>query len=69
LSNRSPGIVFNEDGSLDMYLQYEQPSKGKFANWLPIPKDGFFAVIRFYAPTTRVIEGKYVPPSIVKVDN
>lgn len=69
LSNLSPGIFYNEDGSLDMYFQYEQPSKDKFANWLPTPKDGFFAVIRFYAPTKRVIEGKYAPPSIKKVNN
>ena len=69
LSNLSPDIVFNTDGSLDMYLQHEQPSTDKFANWLPLPKDGFFAVIRFYAPTKRVVDGKYIPPSIEKVDN
>ena len=69
LSNLSPGIVYNEDGSLDLYLQFEQPSKDKFANWLPIPKDGFFAVIRFYAPMQKVIDGKYAPPSINKIED
>lgn len=69
LSNLSPGIIFNEDGSLDMYLQYEQPSADKLANWLPIPKAGFFAVIRFYAPKKDVIEGEYSPPSIDKVSD
>jgi len=68
LSNLSPGIAYNKDGSLDMYFQHEAPSKDKFNNWLPIPKGVFFAVIRFYAPKKDVIEGKYLPPKIMPIE-
>jgi hypothetical protein len=67
LSNLSPGIVYNEDGSLDMYFQHEAPAEEKFANWLPIPKDKFFAVIRFYAPVSA--PGEYAPPFIQPIED
>jgi hypothetical protein len=67
LSNLSPGIVYNKDGSLDMYLQYESPAEDKEANWLPVPEDNFFAVIRFYAPKEAVVKGEYAPPFIQRV--
>jgi len=64
LSNLSPGIVYNKDGSLDMYVQYESPAQDRKANWLPVPEDGFFLVIRFYAPKEAVIKGEYAPPFV-----
>jgi hypothetical protein len=39
ISDRTEGVVTNEDGSLDFYIQSERPSDAKQAgNWLPCPK-------------------------------
>lgn len=47
----------NTDGSLDIYVQHQTPSKDKQSNWLPSPKDSFHLVLR-----TPVIWGQG-PPS------
>lgn len=50
LGNRS-NLKYNKDGSLDLYLQNEAPSKDKVSNWLPTPKSGpFFYILRMYIP-------------------
>ena len=40
----------NADGSVDLYIQNEPPSKDKEQNWLPAPKDKFVLMMRLYWP-------------------
>lgn len=42
-------LVYNPDGSLDLYLQQEPPP-GKEANWIPTPAGNFNLVLRVFAP-------------------
>ena len=34
-------LQFNQDGSLDIYIQHESPGRSKESNWLPAPSDDF----------------------------
>ncbi len=48
----------NADGSVDLYLQNENPGKDKESNWLPAPSDKFILMLRLYWP-------KETPPSLL----
>jgi hypothetical protein len=61
-------LKYNEDGSLDIYLQHENPGADREANWLPAPKSGIIGVtMRLYIPKTEVLNGSWHPPGIRKV--
>ena len=51
-------LKFNPDGSVDLYLQADNPGAEKESNWLPAPKDKFVLMLRLYWP-------KEDPPSIL----
>ena len=60
------GMAPNPDGSLTIYIQGESPGKDKEANWLPAPKTGPFKVaLRLYVPRESVLDGSWVPPTVV----
>jgi len=54
ISDRTPDLKYNDDGSLDIYIQHESPGKAKEPNWLPAPKEP--------------LDGTWTPPPIRKVD-
>ncbi|MGB8628526.1 MAG: DUF1254 domain-containing protein [Xanthobacteraceae bacterium] len=55
---------YNGDGSLDLYLQNENPGADKDANWLPAPKGSFNVLMRLYAPRSEALTGKWNPPPV-----
>jgi hypothetical protein len=63
IGDRSPGLSYNGDGSLDLYLQVDAPP-GLEANWLPIPAALFVLVLRVYLPSSAVQNGDYVIPAV-----
>jgi hypothetical protein len=52
LSQRSK-FTFNEDGSLDLYIQKDSPGKEKEANWLPSPEGNFGLFLRLCWPNEK----------------
>ncbi len=67
IGDRTPGLVFNDDGSLDLYLQRDEPTDAKAkANWLPTPAGDFRPLVRVYLPEAPVLDGSYKLPPIVK---
>jgi hypothetical protein len=61
----------NADGSVDFYLQAENPGPGKESNWLPAPKGKFILMLRLYWPSEAspsILDGSWkIPPvQIVK---
>jgi hypothetical protein len=44
---------YNADGSLDLYLQNENPGPEKESNWLPAPKGRFILMLRLYWPSEQ----------------
>jgi len=62
-------LDFNADGSLDIYVQRENPGKDKYSNWLPTPKEGNFELtMRLYWPKEEVLNGTWVPVPVQKID-
>ncbi len=60
----------NADGSVDLYLQNQNPGPDKEANWLPAPAGRFILMLRLYWPTESppsIIDGTWKPPAVTKV--
>jgi hypothetical protein len=66
LSQRSD-FQFNQDGSLDLYIQKDSPGKDREANWLPSPDGAFGLFMRLYWPNDQppsIIDGSWMPPAV-----
>jgi hypothetical protein len=58
LINDRTNLHFNQDGSLDVYIQHHQPTSAvERRNWLPAPTGGFRLLMRIYAPKPSAIPG------------
>lgn len=61
-------LTFNEDGSLDLYIQRENPGAEKESNWLPTPQEGTFELtMRLYWPKESALNGTWKPAFIQNV--
>ncbi len=64
LSDRDP-LVYNEDGSLTLYIQSENPGGEKEKNWLPAPEtDHFTLTARLYSPREEALRGYWFMPPV-----
>jgi hypothetical protein len=67
LANHIPGLKYNADGSLDIYIQHSEPSAAERSNWLPAPPSGNFEVtLRLYGPGAAALDGNYTYPTITR---
>jgi DNA sulfur modification protein DndE len=56
-------LKYNDDGSLDIFIQHERPGKDKEANWLPAAKEDFSITMRLYWPKETFMNGSWkIPP-------
>jgi len=60
-------LKLNADGSLDIYLQSENPGADKESNWLPTPLQPFSLHARLYSPRKAAIDGTWAMPPVEKV--
>lgn len=66
VASYTPGLRYNGDGSLSIYMTREVPKGVPEANWLPVPDGPFNIMLRVYGPEGKVANNTYVPPSIRK---
>jgi hypothetical protein len=61
----------NADGSVDLYIQKDNPGPDKESNWLPAPPDKFILMMRLYWPSETnpsIIDGTWKIPAVKAVD-
>lgn len=68
IGDRDP-LVYNPDGSLDLWIQADEPAAGKSTNWLPV-KAGqpFLLNARLYWPKPEALNGVWGMPAVERVD-
>lgn len=66
VASYTPGLTYNSDGSLSIYMSQDLPEGVPKANWLPIPDGEFNIMLRIYGvvPDSDVADNSYVPPAI-----
>jgi hypothetical protein len=67
LGTKSKSMRTNSDGSLTMYFQQDSPGESRESNWVPAPAGEFSLYIRSYWPDAAILEEKWTPPPIVRV--
>jgi len=67
IGDRTPGLRYGADGSLEIVLQAENPGPAKASNWLPAPAGPFFFVARLYGPKQAVLSGAWKLPALLEV--
>lgn len=63
-------LIYNSDGSLDLFFQTTSPGTNLEANWLPAPDGSFSLMLRMYWPTVSIsdiVNGIWVIPAVQKV--
>ena len=64
-------LKHNADGSVDLYVQNENPGKAKESNWLPAPADKFVLMLRLYWPKETppsLLDGTWTIPAVKTAD-
>jgi len=59
----------NPDGSVDLYIQNQNPGPDKESNWLPAPPGKFILMLRLYWPKETppsIIDGTWKIPAVTK---
>ena len=67
IGDRSPGLAYNKDGSLDIWIGHQSPGQSLETNWLPAPDSAFALFMRAYLPKPALLEGSYRLPPVTPV--
>jgi hypothetical protein len=63
IGDRTKGLVYGADGSLEIRIQHDRPAAEQEANWLPAPAGPMRLVLRAYEPNETLLDGTYrIPP-------
>jgi hypothetical protein len=55
------------DGTVDIFIQPDDPGPDRRSNWLPAPSGAFNLIMRLYQPKPPVLDGGWAPPLLVRV--
>lgn len=60
-------LRFNSDGSLDLFIQSQNPGPDHESNWLPSGDGPFNLTIRLYWPKQAILDGRWHPPALERL--
>lgn len=60
-------LIYNEDGSLDIYIQEDKPEEDRKRNWLPAPAGAFSLALRMYGTGVKAGESNPLIPPVKQV--
>lgn len=67
IGDRTTGIVKGADGSIEIFMQAEEPTDPvERANWLPAPEGPFYLLMRHYSPRSSILTGDWLPPAVTR---
>jgi hypothetical protein len=66
IGDRNP-LKFNPDGSLDLYIQSQEPGPDRQSNWLPSGDGPFNLTFRLYWPKPAILDGSWRAPAVERV--
>jgi hypothetical protein len=65
IGDRTPGLKYGADGSLDIWISRADPGGERTANWLPAPQNlPYGLVMRAYLPRAELVDGTYLLPPL-----
>jgi len=68
IGDRTKGLIYGADGSLDIWIGRTDPGGERRPNWLPAPAQGPYSMsLRAYLPKPAFFNGEYRLPPIEKV--
>jgi hypothetical protein len=67
--NNYSDLVYEKDGSLNIYISPKYNKEWHKSNWLPSPSEQeFMLTLRMYVPKDNVRAGEWFPPAITKLE-
>jgi hypothetical protein len=67
MGDRTPGLAYDDDGTLTIHIQRQPPDPGRQPNWLPAPSGRFYLNARAYIPRQAMLDGTYRLPAVQRV--
>jgi hypothetical protein len=67
IGDRTKGLAYGADGSLEILLQHDRPASGHETNWLPAPAGQMRLVLRAYEPKQALLDGTWSAPAVRKL--
>jgi len=64
IGDRTPGLAYGTDGSLEIHMAATDPGEARRSNWLPCPRGPFVLLLRAYLPTPAFADGRYRVPAV-----
>jgi hypothetical protein len=68
IGDRTAGLRYGDDGSLEITIQHGSPGADKESNWLPAPNAPFYMLMRLYLPSMEILNGQYEIPPVTRVE-
>lgn len=69
VGDRSLGLATDLGGGLTILLSAAPDEAGSPPNWLPVPADApFYLMLRLYQPRKAVLERRWLPPAIERIE-